>query len=163
MKIILYLHHGRQNRFLICTLSSLLLAGRLPQAQAVTVTSQANSIDSQVVSIRFDQTVTPPTAINVDNYTIYTKKLSGNSVVVTNAILQNDGQTVALYLNQPVGEFFSVSAANLTNGLGTLFSDTPSSYPSDFTSISIGANGDPNPSGEAISLLRDSYNVTGGG
>ena len=163
MKIILNFHHGRLNRFLICTLSSLLLTGRLPQAQAVTVTSQANSIDSQVVSIRFDQTVTPPTAINVDNYTIYTKKLSGNSVVVTNAILQNDGQTVALYLNQSVGEFFSVSAANLTNGLGTLFSDTPSSYPSDFTSISIGTNGDPNPSGEAISLLRDSYNVTGGG
>jgi len=121
-----------------------------------------NSVKSNLLCVHFDQTVSATAAGDFGNYTLYTK--GGPSVSITNAIVQPDQQTVALYLDNSAGEFFAVSAGNIaTNALGSNITVNATGYLGDFTSTVIGTSADPSPAGEVLSIFNDTFNITSGG
>ena len=122
---------------------------------------QVNSIDPNVITVQFDSVVNSPSAVNVDNYTIYTK--STNAIVINKAELFNNGQSIALRLNNAVGEFFAVGVTNVINALGSNVVDQATSYLSDYSNTIIGTTNDPSPSGETLTPARDAFLVSSGG
>ena len=142
--------------------SGVLSVSNVPPAYSPNV--WVNAVQSNLICVHFDQPVSGTLAGDTGNYTLYTKLLSTNIISITNAIVQPDQQTVALYLDGPAGEFFAVSAANIvTNSSGTTVTVNATGYLGDFSSAVIGTSGDPSPAGEVLSLFNDAFNVTSGG
>ena len=122
-----------------------------------------NTLDGSTIGVYFDQPVDPGSASLTANYQVYGKGVSG-SINVTNAVLQSDGQTVALYLDSPVGEFYAVAVSNVFNSFGDIIFDaTATGYPSDFASTNLGTVSDPDPAGSVIVALRNTFTVTASG
>ena len=146
------------NRFLAALIVGVLLTSLASRAYA---DLQVNSIGGSTVTAHFDQFLDDASATKPDHYTIYSKGGAGGTV--TNAVLQSDGQTVALYLDAPVGEFFAVGVSNVLDFSLSNIVASATGIISDFTSTSIGTSQDPLPVGEAIPFYRDTLNVTASG
>jgi hypothetical protein len=82
---------------------------------------------------------------------------------VLNAQFMPDGQTVALSLDQPVGEFFAVGVSNVHDSLGSNITDTVTGYLGDQAGSNIGDASDPSPAGQTVSFFRNAFQVTTGG
>ena len=146
------------NRFFCALLLGTLLTSLASRAHAEL---QVHSLGGSTVTGHFDQFLDDASATKADHYTIYSK--GGSGITATNAVLQSDGQTVALYLDAPVGEFFAVGVSNVLDFSLSNIVASATGIISDFTSTSIGTAQDPLPVGEAIPFYRDTFNVTASG
>ncbi len=124
---------------------------------------QVRSFDGRILSAHFDQPVQSQSATTTSNYTVYAKSTTGSPITVTNAILLGDEQTVALYLNSSAGEFFAVGVSNILDFNGSNIVADATGYLNYVFSSSIATAGDPSPTGEAISIFRDVFQVTASG
>ncbi|HEV2694190.1 MAG TPA: autotransporter-associated beta strand repeat-containing protein [Verrucomicrobiae bacterium] len=122
-----------------------------------------NTLNGSTVTVHFDDVLQPASATNTDNYTIYAKSFSAVTVTITNAVLQSDQQTVALYLSAPAGEFFAVAATNIVDTASNKIAATATGYTNYTTTASIGSSNDPAPPGEAIPIFNDTFAVTANG
>ena len=151
--------------FLMAAASWLLLMG-IAWSQPTNVDGNLaiNSLDGSTIGLYFDQPVNVAQANRTSNYLVYGKGSSGGLATVTNAVLQSDGQTVVLSLANPVGEFFAVAATNVTATSGSsVINATATGYTSDYAAATIGTNNDPNPAGQVVSALQDTFTLTTSG
>jgi len=140
--------------------SGVLSISNVPAASSVNF--WVNAVQPSLLCVHFDQVVGSTTAGDPANYTLYTK--GGSTVSITNAVVQADQQSVALYLDNSAGEFFAVSANNIvTNALGSNVTVNATGYLGNFTSTVIGTSADPSPAGQVLSIFGDTFNVTSGG
>lgn len=142
--------------------SGVLSISNVPAASSVNF--WVNSVQTNLICVHFDQVVNGTVAGDTANYALYTKSLSTSTVSITNAVVQADQQTVALYLDGSAGEFFAVSAANIvTNSAGSNVTVNATGYTGKFTSTVIGTAADPSPAGQVLSIFGDTFNLTSGG
>ena len=151
------------NRISTLLFYTVLITAIIPRVEAVQVNLSGGP--HSVLGIHFDEIVTLPSAANAANYTIYgkTPATSGLAVTVTNAVLQPDNQTVALYLSGFPGEFFAVGVANVVNQFGSNINTTVTGYVGDYPSASIGTSTDPNPVGTTIPAANDFFVLNASG
>ncbi len=136
----------------------LLPAGIAPGLAAVV---SVNSINSKSIGLQFDNLVSAPSAVNVSNYTVFSK---GTGILaVTNVVLQSDGMRVALHLNSSVDEFFAVGASNVMGPVIGTNNGVMTGFASEFISVSLGTAGNPSPLGDVFTSNRDSFDVTANG
>lgn len=149
------------HRLLATLLFSALAFNLAPAARAE---MSVRSVDGSIIGVHFSALLNDITATDTNNYQVFSKGAGGGtSFNVTNATLMSDGQTVALYLDQPVGEFFAVGANNvLDNNSGNL-TDTATGYLGDLFNSNIGSASDPDPVGQVISFSRNAFQITSGG
>ena len=121
------------------------------------------SVDGSIIGVHFSQVVDDISATDKSNYSIYSKGPGTTVFSVTNALMMADGQTVALFLNQPVGEFFAVGVTNVLDSNGSNITDAATGYLGDLTEANIGDSSDPNPTGQVVSFFRNVFQVTTGG
>jgi hypothetical protein len=139
-----------------------ILAGLL--ANIANADLRVNSISGSLVTVHFDQLVNPGTAAETINYSIFSKGQSGgSSLIVTNAIVQSDQQTVALYLNGSVGEFFAVGVNGVTDTSNNVINTSATGVISDFSSALVGTNNDPSFAGDVVPYYRDTFLMSGSG
>ena len=122
-----------------------------------------HSVDGSIIGVHFSQTVDDINATDKSNYSIYSKGSGGTVFSVTNIAMMADGQTVALFVNQPVGEFFAVGVTNVQDINGSNITDTATGYLGDLSGANIGDSSDPNPTGQVVSFFRNVFQVTTGG
>ncbi|HSY17584.1 MAG TPA: autotransporter-associated beta strand repeat-containing protein [Candidatus Acidoferrales bacterium] len=122
-----------------------------------------NTLNGSIITVHFDDLVQPSSASNTDNYTVYTKSLSAGAVNVTNAVVQDDQQTVALYLDAPAGEFFAVGISNVLDLASNTLNTAATGYTTYTTNTDIGTVGDPAFAGETIPIFNDTFTVTANG
>ena len=121
------------------------------------------SVDGSVIGVHFSQAVDDISSTDKNNYSIFSKGSGGTVFSVTNITMMTDGQTVALFLDQPVGEFFAVGVTNVHDINGSNITDTATGYLGDLTGSNIGDSSDPNPAGQVVSFFRNVFQVTTGG
>lgn len=121
------------------------------------------SVDGSIIGVHFSRPVDDVTATDTGNYEIFSKGTGTNVFNVTNALLMADSQTVALFLDQPVGEFFAVGVTNVFDINGSNVTATATGYLGDLANADIGDATDPNPAGQVISFYRNVFEVTAGG
>lgn len=149
------------NRFLAALLFSALAFNLAP---AVRAEMSARSVDGTIIGVHFSDLLDDITSTDANNYQVFSKGAGGNAVFnVTNVTLLPDGQTVALYLDQPVGEFFAVGANNVFNNNGNNLTDTATGYLGDLFNSNLGNASDPDPAGQVISFFRNAFQITSGG
>ena len=159
MKAIIVPSHPGLNRFLAPLFFFALTLGLATRAHADV---QVNSLDGNILGVHFDGFVQG--GPSVANFTVYGK--ATGAITVTNVVLQEDQQTVALYLNANAGEFFVVTITNvltLINGNFTLHNTTESGCLYGIGTASIGSTNDPSPVGQVVSVFRDTFNVSAAG
>ena len=123
---------------------------------------RVNSIDGQILTVRFNQTVSSTgSATTINNYTAYGKSVG--PLTITNAVLLSDNRSVALYLNSGAGEFFAVGVSNVLNSTGSNIVGDATGFLTSFTSASIGTAGNPSQPGEVIKFSLDAYQITASG
>ena len=120
-----------------------------------------HSLDGKILSVHFDQAVLSPSAITTTNYTVIGK--GAGTIVVTNAVLQNDDQTVALYLASSTGEFFIVGISNVVGTATNNIQATVTGYLNYLGTASVGSSTNPLPAGSVISYFRDTFDVIANG
>lgn len=127
------------------------------------VTLSVHSVDGSILAVHFSDLVQGASANNKTNYTVYSKVLSGAGINVTNATLLSDEQTVVLYVDTPVSEFFAVGVSNVLDlGNSNIVADA-TGYLGDLFSANIGTAGDPTAPGSVIGFYRDAFQVTASG
>lgn len=151
--------------FALVGLTWLLLLTGTARCQPVIDSNLAvNTLDGSTIGLYFDQPVSSAQAAKASNYQVYGKSTTGGLATVTNAVLQSDGQSVALYLSAPVGQYFAVTVSNVNAvGSSTVFATTQTGYTSDYSSVSIGTNSNPNPAGQVFTALRDTFTIAASG
>ena len=120
-----------------------------------------HSIDGKILSVHFDQVVQAPSAVTVTNYTVHGK--GTGTIAVTNAVILNDDQTVALSLASSAGEFFIVDITNVVGTATNNIKATVTGYLNYLGTASIGSVTNPLPTGSAISYFRDTFDLIAGG
>jgi regulation of enolase protein 1 (concanavalin A-like superfamily) len=141
--------------------AALLFCALLLTATRALADLQMHSIDGKILGIRFDQFMGTPSAVAISNYTVYGK--ASGTMTVTNAVLQDDDRTIALYLTASAGEFFVVGVSNVVSSSGTNYNTTTTGYLNYFGSASLGSATNPAPVGEAISFFRDTFYLRASG
>lgn len=160
MKTCLPHKNSTSRRFLAALLLYPLIIGFVPRA---TADLSVRSVGGSIVSVHFSDPVDNVTATDRANYEIFSKANSSTGSTVTNAVLLPDNQTVALYLDQPVGEFFAVAVTNVLDTLSNNIADTATGYLGDWSGSGIGSTNDPAPVGEVVNTFRDTLQVTASG
>ena len=126
-------------------------------------TLSVHSIDGSILAVHFGGQVQSASANNPTNYSVYSKVLSSTGVNVTNAVLLSDEQTVVLYVDTPVSEFFAVGVSNVLDLSSNNIAANATGYLGDLFSTSIGTSGDPAIPGSVIGFYRDAFQVTASG
>jgi len=117
-----------------------------------------NGVAASTIGVRFDRTVTLPSATNHLNYVVNAGKVN-----VADVQLRPDGRSVEVVTSAPVGEFFSVCATNV-QGEGSNSSPTiATGYTSEYASSTVGTAGDPASPGQVYTSFWDTFDVTAGG
>lgn len=122
-----------------------------------------NTVNDTTITVHFDDTLQSSSASNTNNYMVETKSLSGRTINVTNAVLQSDQQTVALYLDAPAGEFFALGVSNVLDSSSNNLVAVATGYTNYTTTSEIGTVGDPIFPGEVIPILDDTFTVAANG
>ncbi|HEX7654566.1 MAG TPA: hypothetical protein VF607_13745 [Verrucomicrobiae bacterium] len=125
---------------------------------------QVNSITANLVTVHFDQPIDPASAGETINYGVFSKQATGGSTLsITNAVVQSDQQTVALYLNNPVSEFYAIGVNGVAGTNNNLISATNTGVLGDLTSTLIATNGDPTAAGDVVPFFNDTFNLSANG
>lgn len=129
-------------------------------ADAVPVSANSITNNANVVGVFFDPGVSPPSATDITNYTVYNKV---GVITITNITLDTSGQYATLQLASNVGEFFYVDVTNVMDFGGTNTFGNVSCYLRDFGNSDIGTVGDPSPAGSVFSALTDKFEISASG
>jgi hypothetical protein len=118
------------------------------------------SLDGLSIGVRLSESVDPSTVTNLANYTV-----DGGMIAVTSVQLRADGSSLRLFVQQPITNgTFTVAIQNVMDYSGNVIGTTPVvGRMLGFSSMDVGATGNPSPAGDVFTTSQDLTTVTVGG
>ena len=130
-------------------------------ANAVLVSANSITNNTDTVGVFFDPAVTELSATNIANYVVYNKN---GALPISSISLQTNGQYAMItLLATNVGEFFYVDVTNIVDVATNAVSGNVSSYLRDFGNGNVGTIGNPSPAGSTFSARSDVFEITASG
>lgn len=116
----------------------------------------AGSVTGATVDIVFDEAVDTATASDAANYVV-------SGATVGTATLRAGGRSVVLTLNAPVAGAFTVTVARVADPRGNAIPTSGATASGTFMGMTMTAIGTPDPEGASFALGAQSLEVSGGG